>query len=218
MATKLSLGQLDDDVISAMGGTPTFSAITGDPMTNTELAADLNAKWTEPANSAIVEDIDVALTTALNATFLGKWDTPSNATTLANTTAEFLLADEAIIDGLHAVSSNGLYSALESTDKPVYKKSIYAGTDDPDNTDDTSAGYGVGSYWHNQTDDVAWVCLDVTASNAVWKQIDFAQKETDSTTNTLTTGLKFWKGTSANWLTIAAGTPDDDTLYVLVDP
>jgi predicted RNA-binding protein with PUA-like domain len=42
-------------------------------------------------------------------------------------------------------------------------------TTDPTATDDSSAGYEVGSTWTNITEDTEWTCVDATASAAVWK-------------------------------------------------
>jgi len=42
-------------------------------------------------------------------------------------------------------------------------------TGSPGSTDDNSQGYAVGSRWFDTTSDEEWVCLDATASIAVWK-------------------------------------------------
>ena len=42
-------------------------------------------------------------------------------------------------------------------------------TSDPTTTDDSVAGYSIGSRWINITSDEEFVCLDATASSAVWK-------------------------------------------------
>lgn len=47
----------------------------------------------------------------------------------------------------------------------------YAATAAPTTGDDADDGYGVGSFWHDTTNDVAYVCLDATAGAAVWYQI-----------------------------------------------
>lgn len=44
-------------------------------------------------------------------------------------------------------------------------------TTDPGATDDADAGYEVGSVWINVTTDEAFMCLDATASAAVWKSL-----------------------------------------------
>lgn len=41
-------------------------------------------------------------------------------------------------------------------------------TTDPGASNDSTQGYAVGSVWINTTDDRAWICVDATASAAVW--------------------------------------------------
>lgn len=47
----------------------------------------------------------------------------------------------------------------------------YSATSDPTSTDDTNAGYAIGSKWVNTTSDEAFICLDATASAAVWASL-----------------------------------------------
>lgn len=46
-----------------------------------------------------------------------------------------------------------------------------AATTAPGVSDDSTAGYAVGSSWFNLTADKAYVCLDATAGAAVWKEV-----------------------------------------------
>lgn len=48
------------------------------------------------------------------------------------------------------------------------RKHNFAGSAAPSLTDDTNAGYSVGSWWYDATNDTAYTCLDATASAAVW--------------------------------------------------
>jgi hypothetical protein len=41
----------------------------------------------------------------------------------------------------------------------------------PDGDDDGASGYSVGTVWVDETNDDAYISLDATASNAVWKKI-----------------------------------------------
>lgn len=50
----------------------------------------------------------------------------------------------------------------------------YSATTAPTATDDSSAGYGVGSVWINVTLDNVYQCADATPSSAVWVQLDGA--------------------------------------------
>ena len=47
-----------------------------------------------------------------------------------------------------------------------------AGTAAPAVTDDSDAGYRVGSLWIDTTNDDAYICVDATADAAVWVQIN----------------------------------------------
>ncbi len=59
----------------------------------------------------------------------------------------------------------------------IGKKNNYAATTDPGSGDDSGDGYSVGSNWVNTTDDKAFVCLDATASAAVWQEIGAGGRE-----------------------------------------
>ncbi len=47
----------------------------------------------------------------------------------------------------------------------------YGGAVAPTGTDDADAGYAVGSLWVDAVGKVGYMCVDATASAAVWKQI-----------------------------------------------
>lgn len=49
-------------------------------------------------------------------------------------------------------------------------KHNFSATADPTATDDSAAGYGEGSVWIDVTNDKSWVCVDDTATAAVWQQ------------------------------------------------
>ena len=60
-------------------------------------------------------------------------------------------------------------------------KSNTAATAAPGATDDSAAGYAVGSVWINTTADKAYVCLDATATAAVWTEITQSGGGTEAT-------------------------------------
>jgi len=49
----------------------------------------------------------------------------------------------------------------------------------PTADEDSGDGYAVGSFWHDTTADKSYVCLDATATAAVWHQIDKTDAEID---------------------------------------
>ncbi|MCH8224874.1 MAG: hypothetical protein IIC97_03290 [Chloroflexi bacterium] len=53
-------------------------------------------------------------------------------------------------------------------------KSNTGATAGPGVTDDTNAGYAVGSVWIDTTNDKAYVCLDASAGAAVWSEVTLA--------------------------------------------
>ena len=75
----------------------------------------------------------------------------------------------------------------------------------PTTTDDTSAGYGPGSIWIDVTNDVAYVCLDATASNAVWDRISYNTSLDDIAALAKTDG-NIIVGDGANWVAESGAT------------
>lgn len=56
-------------------------------------------------------------------------------------------------------------------------KGEYAKTVAPTVNDDSDDGYGVGSWWFDTTADRAYVCLDATATAAVWVEVGIPETE-----------------------------------------
>jgi hypothetical protein len=53
----------------------------------------------------------------------------------------------------------------------------------PGTGDDSADGYSVGSLWLDTTNDVAYICLDATASAAVWRKITTTASDSETLTN-----------------------------------
>ena len=81
--------------------------------------------------------------------------------------AEFEHIDLHVFDGQATGDSLEASSATQLS----RKKNNISATTAPGVTDDTNAGYKVGSVWLDLTGDKAYICLDVTAGAAVWTEI-----------------------------------------------
>jgi hypothetical protein len=69
-----------------------------------------------------------------------------------------------------------------------------AATTDPGSTDDSSQGYGVGSRWINVGADKEFVCLDATATAAVWKETtQSGNGESNTVSNVGVSGVGLFK-------------------------
>lgn len=64
---------------------------------------------------------------------------------------------------------------LTQLDGTAGTKDNLAATADPAVTDDSNAGYAVGSQWINVTTDKAWICVDASVGAAVWRAADLSQ-------------------------------------------
>ena len=57
------------------------------------------------------------------------------------------------------------------SDLGIVPQKRIATTVDPTVNDDSASGYAVNDLWTNTTDDTSWICVDATATAAVWKPI-----------------------------------------------
>ncbi len=69
-----------------------------------------------------------------------------------------------------AVGGNGDSLVADSTEATglKWKKNNTSGTVAPTVTDDSASGYEVGSMWIDVTNNIAYICVDATASAAIW--------------------------------------------------
>lgn len=69
--------------------------------------------------------------------------------------------------GLYKVTSVTTHVTLSN----FLNETHVAAAADPAVTDDIADGYSIGSMWINETDDGIFICTDVTAGAAVWKEV-----------------------------------------------
>lgn len=94
-------------------------------------------------------------------------------------------------------------------------KSNTAATAAPGATDDSAAGYAVGSVWIDTTNDKAYVCLDATATAAVWTEITQSGGSPQSTVEDGTRTAAAGAGTQS--LTGAGFTPTAAVMFASED-
>lgn len=147
----------------------------------------------------------------------------SNATTIANsavTLAKMADLAAARVIGRASGAGTGVPTALtgaqlasiigtvSSSAAGVFPQSNLGASADPTTGDDTGDGYSVGSLWLNTTDDTAFICVDATASAAVWLELGaggggFPTFEFDAS--------ELWLGNIGAWpVTVAPGSDVDD--------
>ena len=102
-----------------------------------------------------------------------------------------LEADVSAFDGLVKISSGA------TTDL----KCNFSGTTAPGTTDDSVAGYSIGSLWFDTITDKKYTCVDATASGAIWTS--GATPYLDPTLDDLGTAT----GTAVGWTKTTNGTP-----------
>ncbi|MDY6957599.1 MAG: hypothetical protein SVK08_00445 [Halobacteriota archaeon] len=56
-------------------------------------------------------------------------------------------------------------------DYEPYVKNNFSATTDPGATNDSSEGYSIGSKWVNTSADTVFVCVDATATSAIWRDV-----------------------------------------------
>lgn len=79
---------------------------------------------------------------------------------------------DGVVGPLADASFSGSFAgALRRTGAGAYAalKDNLAATANPTVTDDTAAGYAVGSRWCNVTGDTSWLCIDATNGAAIWQ-------------------------------------------------
>ena len=102
---------------------------------------------------------------AADGTKLDGIESAADVTDATNVAAAGAVMDSDISEGegLLRKTGAGAYEAI---------KTNLSASAAPGATDDSAAGYAVGSLWIDTTADSPYVCVDATASSAVWDQLD----------------------------------------------
>ena len=150
----------------------------------------LAADWNEFVNNFIAmapdlftADGEIHVATAAN---VGK--------ALLAFTADLLLHELGALEA--DVSAFDGFPLIDSGATSNHKMS-FAESDAPDANDDTTDGWKVGSMWIDTTNDKVYVCVDITDTAAVWKELSAAGTVAtgsytgDGTTSQAITGLGF---------------------------
>ena len=90
-------------------------------------------------------------------------------------------------------STTGSFISVSGT--VSVRKDNFSGTNPPTGTDDTSAGYAIGSTWLDTTHKRVYICEDDTSSAAIWKSIG-------------TVPFTNLTGVTTNYLTLSSRTVD----------
>ena len=114
---------------------------------------------------------------------IGANATKDNTATINPTVSDDSSAGYSIGSQWVNTTSNTVYLCVDSSAAAAVWKEItqnptptdnLAGTADPTVTDDSSAGYSIGSTWVNTVASTVFICVDATANTAVWHQTDAA--------------------------------------------
>ena len=97
----------------------------------------------------------------------------ADADTSVQTKINGQLQDAVDADGIAGAASGTYAGHLFRTSGTAiaFKKANMAATAAPSATDDSAADYAIGSFWLDTTNDRAYICLDATATAAVWREI-----------------------------------------------
>lgn len=174
-------------------------------------------KWINPATLATVninnkcEYTDIAGLTTTGTVIVGNSITPPTAFQLLTGNnvrheAGGLQADVSAYDGIPQIKS-GTTSNL---------KTNWTATTAPAVTDDTAAGYSVGSLWVDVTADNCYQCVDATNGAAVWKQLDVSAgaieindlTDAGTTSTAVVLGYKPSNAISSNSIILAKAGPN----------
>lgn len=97
-------------------------------------------------------------------------DDSGNIATSGNIDGRDVSVDGAALDSHTGTTQPASHVGLDNVQNTKHNASA---TTDPGAGDDDADGYSINSIWHNNTTDKAFICVDASTSNAVWKEITF---------------------------------------------
>jgi hypothetical protein len=163
---KITAQQLESDVVT--GTAPLVVA-------STTLVPNLNADQVDGNEAAALLSRANHTGTQLAST-VSDFQTQVSANTDVTANTAKLTADATNVAAAGAVMDSDISEAegfLRKTGAGAYEgiKSNLNASVAPTTTDDSVAGYAVGSQWINTMSDTLYFCLDATASAAVWQEV-----------------------------------------------
>jgi len=218
------------DAAAGSSITNNFAATAAPSATDSAPTYSVGSVWIDVTNNKSYTCVDSTATSAI-------WVETSPAPTIKNNFAATAAptASASVTAGYSVGSmwvdttNNKSYICVDSTSAAaVWKETSPASSGNLNATTDPTASnsaptYSVGSMWVNVTTDKVFICVDATATSAIWHQVDFLPKNnltataaptaTDDTSAGYTIGSR-WLNTTTNDLYICTSNTTGSAVWV----